>query len=76
MKTRFDLIDIEDLPTELIRKRNECNVTQEDLAKMVNTSNTCISAIENNKRKIHLQQFAEMFKSMGYRIQIAITEVK
>lgn len=76
MKTRLDIIDIEDLPTELIRKRNECKVTQEDLAKMVNNSNTCISAIENNKRKIHLRQFAELFKSLGYRIQIAITEIK
>ena len=76
MKIRFDIIDIDDLPTELIRKRNERKVTQEDLAKMVNTSNTCISGIENNKRRISLRKFNDLFKSLGYKIQIAITELK
>lgn len=76
MKTRFDIIDIEDLPTELIRKRNERKISQKELAKKVSTSNTCISAIENQKREIHIRQFAEMFMSMGYKIQIAITELK
>ena len=76
MKTRLDIIDIEDLPTELIRKRNERNVTQAELAKSVKTSKTCISAIENNNRKIKLKQFADLFKSLGYKIQIAIAELK
>lgn len=76
MKTRLDIIEIEDLPTELIRKRNQHKITQKMLADKLESSKSCISAIENSKRKVSIYQYAKIFSEMGYKIQIAITEEK
>lgn len=76
MKTRLDIIDPCDIHSEIIRKRNELNLSQKELSRKLNTSNTRLCLIENGKHNLTITQAEEIFKQMGYSLQIALTEIK
>lgn len=76
MKMRLDIIDPCDLTSEIIRKRNEQQITQKNLADRLNTSKTRMCLIENGKHNLTIFQAEKIFRQMGYTMQIALTEIK
>jgi len=76
MKTRFEMIEIEDIPAEIIRKRCECNVTQVKLSEILNIPKSYMCRIESASVGVSLVKCSDIFKALGYKIQILITEEK
>jgi len=76
MKTRLDIIDPCDLRSEIIRKRNEKYINQDALANRLNVPKTRIWKIENGKMNLSILEAEQIFRQMGYILQIALTEIK
>jgi transcriptional regulator with XRE-family HTH domain len=75
-KFRLDIIDAEDLYSEIIRKRNEQKLSQHDLANKVGTSNLRICRIENGNINLTIREAEKIFNGFGYSFKIALIENK
>lgn len=59
----------------LIRIRNEKNISQKELAKICNLQQSNISRIENKKSNIPLDEINKIFNKLGYKIKIDIERI-
>lgn len=64
-----------ELIDNLIRIRNEKNISQKELAKICNLQQSNISRIENKKSNIPLDEINKIFNKLGYKIKIDIERI-
>lgn len=76
MKIRLEIIPTGDILSEIIRKRNDLGISQKDLADRLNISRSRICQIETGRVNPSINQVEKIFKSMGFMLQLALTEIK
>jgi HTH-type transcriptional regulator/antitoxin HipB len=57
----------------LKQAREKAGITQEQLAKMINTKKTAISRIENHAEDIKLSTIQKVAKALGKNLEIRLT---
>ena len=76
INTEMIIDDEFDLICKYIKLRNESNISQSELARIVGIARSTIARMERNLHSISLSTFTKLLDALGYKLEILKKEEK